>query len=152
MCSGSLIFKEWVITSAHCVAEKVRPFTASFFVRLGSNHSITDGMISDVDKIIIHPKYDPDTYSNDIALVKLAAKVDYSKTIHQIDLIERNFEITENLNVTVTSYAATCIKCSEETINQAYFSTCIPPVFNNFIINKQNVYCLEDELHKAASK
>uniref|UniRef100_A0A3B3CRT8 Peptidase S1 domain-containing protein n=1 Tax=Oryzias melastigma TaxID=30732 RepID=A0A3B3CRT8_ORYME len=69
-CGGAYVGGCWVITAAHCVRPNPAAFKVKFSLwRKYSPQGTTD--IIPVEQIIIHPHYNPATYQNDIALVKL---------------------------------------------------------------------------------
>lgn len=80
-CGATLVSKDTVITAAHCVTEGTNTLNpVDFKVRLGE-HNIERDTVNDraeeiqVARIIVHPRFDPRTYRNDIAVLKLASKV-----------------------------------------------------------------------------
>ena len=83
-CGGALISQDAVLTASHCVVENGNVKSPSdFMVRLGE-HNIEKKTKEDseedyqVEKVISHPEFDQKTYKNDIAILKLAKKVNYS--------------------------------------------------------------------------
>lgn len=80
-CGGALISQDAVLTASHCVVENGNVKSPSdFMVRLGE-HNIEKKTKEDseedyqVERVISHPEFNQRTYKNDIAILKLAKKV-----------------------------------------------------------------------------
>lgn len=78
-CGGALISDRYVLTGAHCLRQE-DPTIA----RLAEYSILTDDedqVDVPVESVVVHPAYDPNTVYNDIALVKLAKPVTFSRLI-----------------------------------------------------------------------
>ncbi|KAG2465322.1 MASP2 protease, partial [Polypterus senegalus] len=93
--SGALLSDSWVLTAAHVLRSPRRDNTVipvseeHVTIYLGLHDrsaNKTDAINATAEKIVLHERFDPKNYNNDIALVKLKKKVKMSQFIMPVCL------------------------------------------------------------------
>ncbi|XP_018048697.1 PREDICTED: chymotrypsin-2-like [Atta colombica] len=97
-CGGVIIHKKFVITAAHCLSEKL---PKDISIDVGSIYLDNPETRYLAHNLIIHPNYNETLHINDIGLINLTNKINFSNNTKLINLTssDRNFEGLQ-LNVT----------------------------------------------------
>ncbi|XP_040887944.1 coagulation factor X [Toxotes jaculatrix] len=88
-CGGTILNEYIILTAAHCMNQ-----SRYIYVKLGEFDTLVDHgneATHTVETIITHNKYKPDTYHNDIALIKLTTPIKFTRFILPACIPEQDF-------------------------------------------------------------
>lgn len=100
-CGGAIISEKWIVTASHCVYGFED--SGKFSIRVGEHDRYSsEGTEVDikVKKVVRHPKFDPHTYNNDIALFKLDEPIKFNKYVSPVCLPKSDVKPGTNCFVT----------------------------------------------------
>lgn len=85
ICGGSIISDRFILTAGHCIPPQFSKPNL-YRVVVGAHRRENDGQKYLVKRFIIHPAYNLSQIIHDIALIELAAPIEFSETIGSIPL------------------------------------------------------------------
>ncbi|XP_065171967.1 chymotrypsin-like elastase family member 2A [Atheta coriaria] len=104
-CGGALISNQWVLTNARPIF-----ISATMEIILGASllNQTQEGQLSlGIEKTVLHPEYEPLTYNNNVALIKLNVSVQFNDFIQPIKLPKASDFLQANIPVWVSGWGKT---------------------------------------------
>lgn len=102
ICGGSILSNRIILSAASCMRDNVDS-PHQLFAAFQSNVTSTDAEIVGVsiDKIILHPEFDNDSFSNNLAILRTTETIDFSSKIHSITLAAFDLSSDDGQIVTI---------------------------------------------------
>lgn len=109
-CGGAIINENFIATAAHCL---VGHEPSDYTILAGTNDLTQDGVTFTPDKFFTHSRYNRPSYHNDIGLIRLKEKIQFSDKVQPIVYSER--EVPFNATITLTGWgrlSVSAVRCN----------------------------------------
>lgn len=143
-CGASLIKPDKALTAAHCYDIDIA--ARDYSVYAGSPYRSSNGELANVGRIYVHPKFDFDEMTNDIAVVWLLKNLTIGTFIQPIPLAQHDSIVPENVKGAIAGWGITMKH--REWFSEDLYSARVPIVKNEDCIQaygdksiNENVLC-----------
>ncbi|EDV35841.1 uncharacterized protein Dana_GF12668 [Drosophila ananassae] len=103
ICGGSIIGEHFLLTAAHCFEEPYS--TEDYAVRVASSEHGSGGHLLSLRRIITHGGYNPQSHDNDVALLILHARLNFTENLQPVPLAtDSDSPITANTRLRVSGW------------------------------------------------
>lgn len=130
LCGGSIIAQRWVLTAAHCIEPGTK--SANVKAKAGATNYITAGTWTQIERVVVHERYNPKTYENDLALLKLTSP----PSGRVIPLADATITVAAGQPLEVTGWGAT----SEGGDAERNLLQATVPYVDNAVCNEPEAY------------
>lgn len=106
-CGGTIYNQTTIITASHCLfSQGVKLSKTDVIIGYGS-HKLKNMTFVEVEKLIHHENYDPQTMENDVAIIKLKQPITFSKNAKSVKIPPKGMdELAKKFMLTVSGYGA----------------------------------------------
>lgn len=104
-CGGAILTQDTILTAAHCLDHFTENHNISVLsIRVGSSYLQREGTVYGLREVIIHDKYDPNTYDYDIAILKLSSSLTFSNAVQPVILSRSRVDLKDDELVQVSGW------------------------------------------------
>uniref|UniRef100_A0A0N4ZEA2 Peptidase S1 domain-containing protein n=1 Tax=Parastrongyloides trichosuri TaxID=131310 RepID=A0A0N4ZEA2_PARTI len=137
-CGAVIISDNYLLTAAHCVSDIIK---SNIYVRVGDYNNLkieNEELSVEIENIVIYPSYE-NIFQNDIAILSLSKKLNFTDSIKPICLPPNGFQFEEGHQCFISGFGKNTSISNENSEEYSEYLTIAPvPILNKTYCGKSN--------------
>lgn len=111
-CGGAVLDETTILTAAHCFDNYFNNLyqLSSWSIRAGSSYWANGGQLVQLQSVVRHEQYNPNTYDFDVAIIKLASPLTFDTTVQPVVLAPANGVLYGGQSIQVSGWGRLVVR------------------------------------------
>lgn len=119
-CGGAILDETTILTASHCFDNYFNNANqlSSWSVRAGSSYWANGGQLVQLQYVVRHAQYNPNTYDFDIAIIKLASALTFNTAVQPVVLAQTDSVLSAGQSIQVSGWGRLTVRLLDEEVIQ----------------------------------